>query len=98
VPKIVEMETKLDLNSHTPRFTQFINEPDNQPVNTDLQDFNSSSGRKLPVSTSGKHSRRKLQVNDFVEIYFYRKDEIPSEDEPPVKSKRAKQTAEALIK
>jgi hypothetical protein len=39
-----------------------------------------------------------LQVNDFVEIYFYHKDEIPSEDEPPVKSKRAKQTAEALIK
>jgi hypothetical protein len=90
------MEVKLDANSPCVTVTQ-IN-PDPKPVSTDLQDVKSSSDRKLPLSASGKHSKRKLQVNDVVEVYFYHKDEIPSEDEPPVKSRRAKPNPEAILK
>ena len=96
LPKIVDMEVKLEANSPCVTVTQINHDP--KPVNTDLQDVNSSSDLKPQVSASGKHSKRKLQVNDVVEVYFYHKDEIPSEDEPPVKNRRAKPNPEAILK
>lgn len=86
MPKIVDMEVKLDSNSPCLTVTQ-IN-PETKLISSNLQDVKSSSDRKLPLSTISKHSKRKLQVNDVVEVYFYHKDEIPSEDELPVKSRR----------
>lgn len=93
MPKIVDMEVKLDLNSPSAPPPQI--KPELEPVNVD---FNSSSVGKLQASASGKQSKRKLQVNDVVEVYFYHKDEVPSDDEPPVKSRRAKPNPETLLR
>jgi hypothetical protein len=62
-------------------------------------DRDANSPKAEPRSAESSVPRRKLQVNSVVEVYFYHKEDVPSEDEQPLPKKQKKKNnpeAEAI--
>lgn len=74
--------------------------PQKGTVQTKIVDLDRPSGQNSPKARPARHSsassehlgadKRRLQVNSVVEVYFYHKEEVPSDEEAPVPKKSKK--------